>query len=86
MVLFYFGGQLLGFSASDFVEVLPETVAVIFMQGMRQFMHDDVIRQMLRQPYQMNVQVNVVGSRATAPSRSEVFDANTTVGKAVHRG
>ena len=83
---FQFGSQPFGFSIGKRIKALPKTFAVVFVDGVRQFVQNDVIRQMLRQSYQMDAQVDVVGCRATAPARGKIFDDYAPICETVHRG
>ena len=49
----HFFSQCMGISTADFVELCPETWAVVHFDKVRQFMLHDVILQMSRQEYQV---------------------------------
>jgi hypothetical protein len=62
MVLFHVGSQSFGFTAGNPVQALPEKFPVIFVNGVGKFVQDHVIRQILRQAHQMDIQIDMIGN------------------------
>ena len=72
-ILLQFFPQSLGFSFRQFIEKCPETLSVIHLTSMRQFVQKYIVYQMFRQQNQIVRQVDCAPCRTTPPAPQSVY-------------
>lgn len=61
--------------------MIPESILMVFVDSMREFMHDDIISKPLRKSHEFNIQTNSISMATASPSGLLMTTQDTFIGK-----
>lgn len=61
--------------------MIPESILMMFMDSMREFMDNDVVSELFWKSHEFNIQTNSISMATASPSRLLMTTGNTRIGK-----